>query len=175
MRFPNVRIVPASSYGRGVFFWFVGTAVLGVWSVFRDPRFDHRFLIVGVLAPDVIDGIWGGARALHSVVTIVVMLAVIMIATAGRRPIRRRLLALPIGAFVHLIVDFAFADTDAFWWPVTGLSFDGARLPVVERGWWNAPLEIVGLVLCAMAWKRFGLSDGSRRRDFLTRGVLSES
>lgn len=175
MRLPNVRIAPASSYGRGVLFWFVGTAVLGIWSVFRDPRFDYRFLIVGVLAPDVIDGLWGGARAFHSVVTIVVVLTVIMIATAGRRPIRRRLLALPIGAFVHLIVDFAFADTDTFWWPVTGLSFDGARLPVVERGWWNVPLEIIGIVLCVVAWKRFGLADESRRRDFLTRGVLSES
>lgn len=175
MRLPNVRIAPASSYGRGVLFWFVGTAVLGIWSVFRDPRFDYRFLIVGVLAPDVIDGLWGGARAFHSVVTIVVVLTVIMIATAGRRPIRRRLLALPIGAFVHLIVDFAFADTDTFWWPVTGLSFDGARLPVVERGWWNVPLEIIGIVLCVVAWKRFGLADENRRRDFLTRGVLSES
>ena len=175
MRSPNVRIVLASSYGRGVLFWFVGTAVLGIWSVFRDPRFDHRFLIVGVLAPDVIDGLWGGARAFHSVATIVVVLAVIMIATAGRRPIRRRLLALPIGAFVHLIVDFAFTDTDTFWWPVTGLSFDGARLPVVERGWWNVPLEIVGIALCVVAWKRFGLADENRRRDFMTRGVLSES
>jgi len=89
-----------------VFFWFVGTAVLGVWSVFRDPRFDYRLLIVGVLAPDVIDGIWGGARAFHSVVTIVGVLVLVMLVTAGRRPIRRRLLAIPIGSFVHLIVDF---------------------------------------------------------------------
>jgi hypothetical protein len=158
-----------------VLFWFVGTAVLGIWVVFRDPRFDHRFLIVGVLAPDLIDGVWGGARAFHSVVTIVVMLAVIMIATIGRRPIRRRLLALPIGAFVHLIVDFAFADTDTFWWPVAGWSFDGARLPVVERGWWNVLLEIVGIALCVVAWRRFGLADTRRRHDFVTRGVLSET
>lgn len=156
-------------------FWFVGTAVLGVWSVFRDPRFDHRLLVVGVLAPDVIDGLWGGARGFHAVTTIVALLALVMIVTAGRRPIRRRLLALPIGAFVHLIVDFAFADTATFWWPVTGWSFDGARLPVVERGWWNVPLEIVGIGLCIVAWRRFGLSDPARRRDFVTHGVLSES
>lgn len=155
-------------------FWFVGTAVLGVWSVFRDPRFDYRLLIVGVLAPDVIDGVWGGARAFHSVVTIVGVLALVMLATSGRRPIRRRLLALPIGAFVHLIVDFAFADTSTFWWPVTGLSFDGARLPVVERGWVNVILEIVGLALCVVVWKRFGLSDASRRRRFVADGILEE-
>lgn len=175
MLFPNVRIVPASSYGEYVLFWFVGTAVLGVWAVFRDPRFDHRLLIIGVLAPDVIDGIWGGARAFHSVVTIVAVLVLVMIATAGRRPIRRRLLALPIGAFVHLIVDFAFTDTATFWWPVTGLSFDGARLPVVERGWWNVLLEVVGIVLCVVAWRRFGLADPTRRREFVQRGVLTES
>lgn len=174
MRYPNVRIVLASSYGDPVLFWFVGTAVLGVWSVFRDPRFDYRLLIVGVLAPDVIDGIWGGARAFHSVVTIVGVLVIVMLGTTGRRPVRRRLLALPIGAFVHLIVDFAFTDTGSFWWPVTGTSFDGARLPVVERGWTNVFLEIVGLVLCVIVWKRFGLADAARRRRFVTDGVLEE-
>lgn len=175
MRIPNVRIAPASSYGRTVLFWFIGTAVLGVWAVFRDPRFDHRLLIVGVLMPDLVDAIWGGARGMHSVTLIVGLLAVIMIATAGRRPIRRRLLAVPIGAFVHLIVDFAFTDTDTFWWPVSGLSFDGARLPVVERGWWNLVLEGIGIALCVVAWKKFGLSDSRRRHDFATRGVLSEN
>ena len=157
-----------------MFFWFVGTAVLGVWSVFRDPRFDYRLLIVGVLAPDVIDGIWGGARAFHSVVTIVGVLVLVMLVTAGRRPIRRRLLAIPIGSFVHLIVDFAFADTNTFWWPVTGLSFDGVRLPVVERGWLNLLLEIIGLALCVIVWKRFGLADTSRRRRFVADGLLEE-
>ena len=174
MRFPSAHIALASSYGDVVVLWFVGTAVLGVWSVFRDPRFDHRLLIVGVLVPDLIDGIWGGARAFHSVVTVVAVLVAVMVLTIGRRATRRRLLALPIGAFVHLIVDFAFADTQIFWWPVTGLSFDGARLPVIERGWWNVLLEVVGLGLCVMAWKRFGLADSRRRRRFLADGTLEE-
>ena len=30
-------------------FWFVGTAVVAVWFVFRDPAFDYRLLIVGSL------------------------------------------------------------------------------------------------------------------------------
>lgn len=174
MRFPSVRIALASSYGECVLFWFVGTAVLGVWSVFRDPRFDYRLLIVGVLAPDVIDGVWGGARAFHSVVTIVGVLVLVMLATIGRRPIRRRLLGIPIGAFVHLIVDFAFADTSTFWWPVTGLSFDGARLPMVERGSVNVILELVGFALCVVVWRRFGLNDASRRRRFVADGILEE-
>jgi len=157
-----------------VFFWFIGTALLSVWFVLRDSRFDHRLLLLGVLLPDVIDGIWGGARALHSITGSVVILVAVMMTTIGRKPIRRRLLAIPIGTFLHLIFDGAFSSTKVFWWPVTGVSFEGARLPVVERGWLNVALEIVGLVLCAYAWRRFGLSDPNRRRDFLRHGTLHE-
>lgn len=154
-------------------FWFVGTAIFAVWNVFHDPRFDHRWLVVGVLAPDVIDGVWGGARAFHSVTTSVAVLVLVMLATIGRRPIRRRLLAVPIGLFVHLVVDGAFSSTDIFWWPFTGLSFDDAPLPVVDRGWINLPLELVGVVLCAWAWRTFGLADAERRRALRREGTLS--
>ena len=41
--------------------WFVSTAVLTVWFVFRDPRFDYRLLIVGSVLPD-LDGLFGGRR-----------------------------------------------------------------------------------------------------------------
>ena len=49
-------------------FWFVGTAVVSVWLVFHDARFDYRFLIVGALWPDLVDAPFGGARMFHSVV-----------------------------------------------------------------------------------------------------------
>ncbi len=156
-----------------VFFWFIGTSVLAVWSVFRDPRFDYRFLVFGVLAPDAIDAVWGGARGFHSVTMSVAVLFAVMLATIGRRPVRKRLLAIPIGMFVHLIVDGAFDDTKVFWWPVTGLSFGDSRLPVVERGLVNIPLEIVGFALCAYAVRRFGLRDAERREAFLRHGVLT--
>jgi hypothetical protein len=156
-----------------VLLWFVGTSVLAVWSVFRDPRFDYRFLIAGVLLPDAIDGIWGGARGFHSVTMSVGVLFVVMLTTIGRRLWRKRLLAIPIGMFVHLIVDGAFDDTKVFWWPVTGLSFADSRLPVVERGMFNIVLEIAGLLLCAYAVHRFGLRDPQRRRTFLREGWLT--
>lgn len=155
-----------------VLLWFVGTSTLAVWYVFRDPRFDYRFLILGVLTPDVIDGIWGGARGFHSVTVSVAVLFLVMIATIGRRPWRTKLLAIPIGLFVHLIFDGAFDDTKVFWWPVTGMSFGDARLPVVERGASNVVLEILGALLCAFAVRRFGLTDRERRHAFLHEGVL---
>lgn len=156
-----------------VFFWFIGTSVLAVWSVFRDPRFDYRFLILGVLLPDAIDAVWGGARGFHSVTMSVVTLVVVMLATIGRRTVRKRLLAIPIGMFIHLVVDGAFDSTKVFWWPFTGLSFADSRLPVVERGLVNIPLEIVGVALCIFAVRRFGLRDPQRRQAFVREGILT--
>ena len=158
--------------------WFAGTAVLAVWYVFHDPRFDNRLLLGGVLLPDLVDIVWSapsfdGARGFHSVTMSVVLLVAIMLATYGRRPIRRRLLAVPIGAFLHLIFDGAFNDTDVFWWPFTGSSFAGARLPIIERGPVNIVLEVIGLALCVHAWRLFGLSDPARRRLFRTSGTLA--
>ncbi|MEY4360750.1 MAG: hypothetical protein RL391_56 [Actinomycetota bacterium] len=153
--------------------WFVGTSVLSVWYVFHDGRFDNRFLILGVLLPDAVDAVWGGARGLHSLVGSVVVLTSVMLATIGRRAVRRRLLALPIGVFLHLVFDGAFTDTGVFWWPFTGMSFDAARLPISERGGLNAVFEAIGLVLCVHAWRIFGLKDPARRRAFLRSGSLS--
>jgi hypothetical protein len=157
-----------------MFFWFIGTAVLSVLFVFLDPAFDHRTLVIGALLPDIIDGIWGGARAFHSVTASVAILVVVMLSTIGRRPIRKRLLAIPIGMFLHLIYDGAFNNTQVFWWPFTGLSFSGDQLPVVDRGMLNIGFEIVGILLCAFAWKKFHLNDPIRRKNFLKTGTLSE-
>lgn len=155
-----------------MFFWFIGTSVLAVWSVFRDPNFDYRFLIAGVLLPDMADGIWGGARGFHSVTMTVAVMFAVMLSTIGRRKWRKRLLAVPIGMFIHLIVDGAFDDTKVFWWPFTGLSFGDRPLPVVERGLVNVVLEAVGLAMCAYAYRRFELGDASRRRTLVHEGRL---
>lgn len=127
--------------------WFVGGSAAIVWLVFRDPRFDFRLLAVGALVPDAVDVVLGGARVLHSVVAPIAVLTAVMLVTLGRRPIRRRLLALPIGMFLHLVLDGVFRDTRVFWWPFTGLGLPDAPLPSVARGWWNVPLELVGLLL----------------------------
>lgn len=173
MRRSNVRTAPAFSYGDDVALWFIGTSTLAVWHVFHDGRFDNRFLILGVLLPDAVDAIWGGARGMHTLVGSVTMLLVVMLATIGHRARRRRLLALPIGVFLHLIFDGAFADTDVFWWPFGGISFDSAPLPLTNRGGISILLEVIGLGLCVHAWRIFGLNDSDRRRAFITSGTLT--
>lgn len=153
-------------------FWFLGTAVLSVWYVFRDPSFDHRLLLVGAVLPVVVDAIFGGARVLHSVTFAVLLLAVLMVATSGRKPIRKTLLGLPIGLLLYLVFSGAWMNADVFWWPFTGLDFDDAPHPVWERGWWNVPFELVGIGLCISIWRRAGLGDPDARDRFRTTGQL---
>lgn len=154
--------------------WFVGTAWVSVWFVFRDERFDYRILALGALLPDIIDGVTGGAWVMHSVTASVAVLTVVMLATRGRRPARRGLLALPIGTFMHLVFDAAFSRTRMFWWPFSGLSNPGVRLPSIDRGAWNVLLELLGAAAIVWMGKRHGLADPERRGEFLRTGALRE-
>ena len=156
-------------------FWFIATAVWSVWFVFRDPKFDYRLLAISALAPDLIDGVRGAIGPMHSVVTSIAVLFVIMIATAGRKPIRQRLLAIPIGMFIHLIFDGAFTDAKIFWWPLSGISLSEKLLPSVERGPLNVPLELIGIVGCIIAWQYFNLGDKTRRQAFFSKGALQRT
>lgn len=141
--------------------------------MFRDDRFDYRFLILGVFLPDIVDVFTGGSWVMHTLLASVVTMIVIMLATRNKRALRRRLLAIPIGMFLHLVFDGAFASTDVFWWPFTGGSFD-EQLPVAQRWGLNVVLEAIGIVGIAWMWRRFNLSDVRVRRDFLTTGNLRE-
>jgi hypothetical protein len=156
-----------------VFLWFAGTAVLSVWIVFHDPQFDYRLLVLGAILPDLVDAFTGGAWVMHSITGSVLLLVVVMLSTIGRRPLRRRLLALPIGTFLHLVFDGAFANTSVFWWPFTGLGFDDEPLPSVQRGATSALMEIAGLGILWWFWRRFDLADPARRRVLLREGHVS--
>lgn len=156
--------------------WFVGTSVLTIWYVFRDQRFDYRWLVVGALLADPLDALTGGAGVLHSITGAVATLVVVMMATIGRRQLRKRLLGIPIGLFLHLVFDGAFSNTKVFWWPFTGVGFDEhghrARLPVLQRGAWNIVLELAGVAMLSWIWRRFALRDPRRRRLLVRRGQL---
>jgi hypothetical protein len=159
-----------------VFFWFVGTAIVAVWYVFRDPRFDYRLLVLGSVLP-LADGLFAvgdgpGMRWMHSLAFSVGLLVVVMAVTAGRKPQRKLLLGLPIGTFLHLVFDGAWATTDVFWWPVGGWNLDGHRLPEVQRGWLSVVLEAAGVAIVVWIWRRDRLADPARRRELLRTGRL---
>jgi hypothetical protein len=154
-----------------VFFWFIGTAIVTVGVVFRDPRFDYRLLIVGSVLP-IADGVAGSARPLHSVTVSVALLAVLMIVTAGRKPVRKLWLGLPIGMILHLVFAGAWNNTEVFWWPFFGFQFDGAPSPILYRGVWSLLLEVIGLAICVWLWRHNDLGDAARRAEFMRNGQL---
>ena len=153
--------------------WFAGLAFAGVWQVFRDTAIDYRLVMLGAVAPDLVDGALGGARLLHTVAFSAALLVVVMLGTRARRLARRRLLALPIGTFAHLLLDGVWARTEVFWWPFFGTSFRGTGLPSLDR-----PLALVllqeaaGAAALAWCWHRFRLAEPDRRRHFLRTGRL---
>ena len=156
--------------------WFAGGALAIVWNVFRDPAFDYRLLVVGVLLPDLLDAAFGGARVAHTLLFSVVLLVAVMLATPlgkpGRRQLRRRLLALPIGTFLHLVLDGVWGEREVFWWPAFGVdTLAGQPLPSLDRSVGLLVVqELVGLALLVWWWRRFRLAEPERRATFLRTG-----
>ena len=154
-----------------MFFWFVGVGWLLVVSVFQSPALDYRMVMLGSVVP-LLDGITGGPWLLHTLLAAVAALAVVMVLTQRRRLVRRRWLGFPIGLFVHLVLDGAWANTDVFWWPAFGTSFGHDRLPEVDRGVLTLLMEVVGIAALVYGWRRYGLDDRGARDRFLRTGQL---
>jgi len=154
--------------------WFVGGSWVAVWAVLGDPAVDYRLVIVGALLPDVVDGAFGAPRVGHALVGGVVVLMAVMVLTYGRRGLRRRLLAVPIGIFVHLVLDGMWTDAHVFWWPFQGRALSsGGGLPSMAH-----PLalgvveEVAGAVALGWCWRRFRLGEPDRRSRFVRTGRL---
>jgi hypothetical protein len=154
-----------------VLLWFVGPAVLIVWAVFSSPGADYRFVALGAVVP-LLELPVGSPRLLHSLAGAAAVLVVVMVGARGRRLVQRRLLGVPIGMLLHLVLDGTWTDDRAFWWPFRGTAWSTARLPELGRGPLDVVLELVGAGAIWWAWRQFGFADAGRRRAFLATGRL---
>jgi hypothetical protein len=155
-----------------MFLWFVGMSFLVSWLVFRDHALDHRLIVVGALLPDLIDGPTGHAGVAHSLLFSAVLLGAVVLATRGRRRLRRTLVALPIGSFLHLFLDGIWSNREVFLWPFAGADLGDDRLPSLARELADVPLELAGAAVLVWAWHRFRLAEPERRRTLLRTGHL---
>ena len=163
--------------------WHLGATVLIVRYVFRDPDMDLRWVLAGSILPDVIDkpiasvffhGTFGTHRIFaHSIVFPMVGFAIVLISTKRGTALRRGLIGLVIGVFIHLLLDAAWATPEAFWWPFFGLEFPrvldsdlvallGRMLadPLVWAG------EALGAAYLVLLWRRY-LGTGGALRQFV--------
>jgi len=153
-----------------MFLWFVGGSILLVLLVFQSPAIDYRMVAVGSVLP-VGELVFGGPRLLHTLLGAVAVLGIVMAATRHRRLLRRRLLGIPIGLFLHLVLDGVWTRASLFWWPFLGASFEG-ELPEVARGSWTLGLELAGVAMLVFLWRACGLADPQRRKRFWRTGQL---
>ena len=149
--------------------WHLGMTLLVVRYVFRDAGMDLRWVLAGSILPDVIDKPIGSILFhdtfrthrlfSHSVLFPVLMLAIVLVATRRGTGLRKGLIALTIGVFVHLVLDAAWADPEAFWWPLFGFEFphvaDSAFWPLLESmvtNPWVWAGEAVGAAYLGYLW-----------------------
>jgi hypothetical protein len=152
-----------------VLLWFVGPSIVAVWSVFRSPAADYRLVAAGALLP-LVELPIGEPRLFHSLSGAAVLLGAVMVGARGQRLVQRRLLGLPIGVLMHLVLDGAWADTHGFWWPFLGIAWSHSELPELGRGGFDIVLELAGAITCWWAWRRFRLDEPERRRLFVQTG-----
>ncbi|MGH9119224.1 MAG: hypothetical protein ACRD0A_15490 [Acidimicrobiales bacterium] len=152
--------------------WFVGLAVVVVWLVFRSPSIDYRMVVVGAVLP-LGDLVTGGVWVLHTLVASVAALLIVVLLTFRRRLVRRRWLGLPIGMFLHLVLDGMWTRTAAFWWPLFGWESLGGTAPEVFRG----PVliivqELAGVIAIIWFARTFRLGEAENRLRLLRTGQL---
>lgn len=155
--------------------WYIGFSVLIVWAVFRSPTADYRLVALGSIVP-LAEVPFGEPRLAHSLAGPTLVMAAVMLGARGRRLVQRRWLGLPIGMFLHLVLDGSWANPHGFWWPAMGLSWSDEQLPILGRGLGlNLALEALGLACCAWLWRRFRLGDPALRAQFVRTGRIDRS
>jgi len=159
-----------------VLLWFAGLSFVLVIAVFRDAALDERLVMAAATAPAVLDLAFGGVRLLHTLAFPILLLTVVMVGTIGRRGLRRRLLAVPIGSFMNLVLDGMWSSTRLIVWPLGGLSFGDEQLPTLGRPWpLRLAMELAGLVALAWCVRRFRLLEPENRDRFLRSGRLDRT
>jgi hypothetical protein len=159
-----------------VLLWFAGLSFVLVVAVFRDPALDERLVMAAATLPAVLDLAFGGVRLLHTLAFPILLLAAVMVGTIGRRSLRRTLLALPIGAFVNLVLDGMWSSTRLIVWPLGGLAFGDEQLPTLGRPWpVRLAMELAGAAAIAWSVRRFRLLEPRNRSRFLRSGRLDRA
>lgn len=174
----SVRSAGACSYGEidtVMLLWFVIVAPIAVAEVFRSPMVDYRLVAFGGIVP-LVEVLLGQSIGLHSLAASVLLLTLVMGATVGRRLLRRRLLGVPIGMFMHLVLDGTWTSSRLFWWPAFGLGLDDQTVPESGRSLFVLVFfEILAIAFGWWAWRRYELGDRNNLRILLRHGHLARA
>lgn len=151
--------------------WFAVLAPFLVAEIFKSPMVDYRMVAFGAVLP-LVEIAFGQAFVLHTLLGPVVVLTVVMLATMNRRLVRRRLLGIPIGMFFHLVLDASWNSSRLFWWPAFGFSLADEPVPETTGIIWRLLLELIGIGVGVVAYRRYGLNRPEARTRLIRTGHL---
>ena len=171
-------------------FWHLGGTLWLFRWIFRDPKVDVRFLLLGAILPDLIDLPIGtviladrystGELWSHSLLAAsVYMVAVLLLTRRGRR--RRAWMALGVGWLFHLLLDGMWAEQEVFLWPFFGWEIPPGEAPFWPLAWeralsdpWRWVEEIIGVAYLVWLWIALDMSSVSRRQSVRRTGRLPD-
>lgn len=166
--------------------WHLGTAAAIVYVTLGRSRIDYRFILLGAILPDLVDGVLGlfifegpaGRWAAHSILAVVVVAVAIILGLRGTT--RLAVFGIAVGWLVHLIADGMWNAPETFFWPAFGgdfstsprepYSWDLLLHPFDHLGTWGA--EALGAAILAWFWVAFEFGRDDRFRLFLKDGYL---
>ena len=151
--------------------WFAGLSFVAVAWVFASPAIDYRLVVLGSIVP-VIEMVIGGPWLLHTLLAPVALMTLVMLAWRGKRIAQRRWLGIPIGLFMYLVFDGAWARTTLFWWPLFGVEVDSGDIPSWEPPLVLVLMELVGAAAIVWSIRRYRLDRPAERRLLLREGRL---
>ena len=171
-------------------FWHAGASLWLFRWIFRDPKVDVRFLLLGALLPDLIDLPLGtlilaerystGELWFHSLTVASVYMAVVLLLTRRGRK-RRAYMALGVGWLFHLLLDGMWTTPEVLFWPFFGLEIPAGQAPYWPLAWeralsdpWRWVLEATGLAYLTWLWFALGMNLPDRRAAVSATGRLPD-
>lgn len=163
----------------------MGIATAIVYVTIGRRRVDYRFILLGAVLPDLIDGVscsfytcGGGRGVAHSLIANVAVTVLIILLLRGET--RLSVFGIGVGWLLHLVADGMWDAPRTFFWPVAGTDF--AMTPSEPYSWelftdplahaWTWAGEFVGILILAWFCIAFGLGDPQRRARFIRDGHL---
>ncbi len=164
----------------------MGVAALITYVSLGRRRIDYRFILLGAVLPDVVDGVLGlflfdgsaGRWVAHSLSAVIVVTVVILLVFSGER--RLALFGISVGWLLHLVGDGMWQAPLTFLWPAFGFRFSDSPVepysldllidPLDHLSTWGA--ELVGLAILAWFWVAFRLGEDGRFALWLRDGYL---
>jgi LexA-binding, inner membrane-associated putative hydrolase len=169
-----------------VILWHLGFACALVYVTLGRRRVDYRYVLIGAIVPDLLDGalalagvgVEAGRSIGHSLSSVLAVAIFVILVFRGER--RLAVFGLAVGWLTHLVADGMWSAPETFLWPAFGADF--ATSPAEPYSWdlfihpqdhigpWLG--EVAGALILWWFWVAFSLGQGDRFRLFLKDGYF---